>query len=257
MVRTLLLSLALGSVVLADEVVLRNGSAFSGIVREEGDKVVVEMDFGTMTFKKQDVRSITRGEDPIREYEEKAKTATTVKSMLELASWAREKGLAGRANDLFRKIIGIDPDQEQARKALGFEKINGQWLTGDDLMTARGFVKVNGRWMDRGTADRIMELEAQGRVEADRLALEERMADQRHAEELTRLALERERLEIDKTKNDPWGWRTSGYLSPLPWGGGVGFLLPSLLTPSQQVPLTQPSLVPLGPPSSVPAARFR
>ena len=226
MVRTLLLSLVLGSAVLPDEVGAAERISFSGIVREEGEKVVIEMDFGTMTFKKQDVRSITRGEDPIREYEEKTKTATSVKSMLELAAWARDKGLAGRANDLYRKIIGIDPDQEQARKALGFEKINGLWLSGDDLMMARGFVKVNGRWVDRGTADRMRELEAQSRAEADRLALEERLADQRHSEELVRLALERERLDQDRTRNDPWGWRTSGYLSPLPWGGASDSFCP-------------------------------
>src|SRR5204862_4833854 len=44
--------LAMATAALADEVVLKNGSAFSGIVREEGDRVVVEMDFGTMAFKK-------------------------------------------------------------------------------------------------------------------------------------------------------------------------------------------------------------
>ena len=59
-VRTLLLSLALASAALADELVLKNGSSFNGIVRESGDKVTVEMDYGTMTFKKVDVRSISR-----------------------------------------------------------------------------------------------------------------------------------------------------------------------------------------------------
>ena len=37
--RTLLLSFGLASAALADEVVLKNGSAFSGIVREEGERV--------------------------------------------------------------------------------------------------------------------------------------------------------------------------------------------------------------------------
>ena len=55
-VMTAILSLLLASAVSADELVLKNGSAFSGIVREEGDRVIVEMDFGTMSFKKIDVR---------------------------------------------------------------------------------------------------------------------------------------------------------------------------------------------------------
>src|SRR5579872_6342217 len=112
----LALSLALVSAASGDEVVLKNGSAFSGIVREEGDRIVVEMDFGTMTFKKVDVRTIVRGTDPITEFDTRAKTTTDLKGMLELAAWAREKGLGARATDLYRRILAIDRDRPDARK---------------------------------------------------------------------------------------------------------------------------------------------
>src|SRR5207244_4019169 len=177
----------------ADEVVLKNGSAFSGIVREEGDRVVVEMDFGTMAFKKVDVRSISRsGEDVLSQFQEKAKSATDVKGMMGLAGWARDKGLNARANELYRKILTLDGDQAEARKALGYEKVNGLWLTGDELMTARGFVKVNGRWMNKDSADRVLEQDAQARIETDRLAQFRREGDQRHEQEMSKIALERE-----------------------------------------------------------------
>jgi len=155
-VRALALSLALASAALADEVVLKNGSSFSGIIREEGDRVVVEMDFGTMSFRKVDVRSISKGSDPYSEFETRAKTATDVKGLLELAAWAKEKGLGTKATDLYRRILTLDPDQADARKALGYEKVAGQWLAGDDLMVARGFVKVNGRWLVKETAELLM-----------------------------------------------------------------------------------------------------
>src|SRR5262245_37377392 len=109
--KALLLSLSLATAAWADEVVLRNGSSFSGVVREQGDKVVVEMDYGTMTFKKVDVLSIQRGEDVLTQFQEKSRTATDVKSMMDLAAWARDKGLAGRATELYRKVIVLDPDQ--------------------------------------------------------------------------------------------------------------------------------------------------
>lgn len=197
--KTLALSLTLSSLALADEVVLMNGASFTGIVREEGDRVVVEVDFGTMTFKKGDVRTIARGgEDLVRAFEEKSRTVAGAKGITELAAWAREKGLGGRANDLYRKVLVLDPDQADARQALGYEKVNGQWLTGDDLLTARGLVKVNGRWLAKDVANRLLEQESRARVEADHAALDARVADQRHSQEMAKIALERERLEGEK-----------------------------------------------------------
>lgn len=256
-VRTLLLSLALASAALADEVVLKNGSAFSGIVREEGDRVVVEMDYGTMTFKKIDVRSIHRGEDVLTQFQEKSRKATDAKGMMELAAWARDRGLAGRATELYRKVLVLDPDQAEARKALGYEKFNGLWLTGDELMTARGFVKVGGRWMSKDSADRILDQEAQSRIETDRLAQVRREADQRHVEEMTKIGLERERLELEKKREEQWqGWwsRHRWGFTPGPFGGVAGYILPAG-GPSQKVPPTPPTVVPLTPPSPVGPSR--
>jgi hypothetical protein len=256
MVRTLFLSLTLASAAFADEVVLRNGSAFSGIVREDGDRVIVEMDYGTMTFKKVDVRSISRGEDVISQFQEKAKAATDVKGMMELAAWARDKGLSGRASELYRKVIALDPDQAEARRLLGYEKVNGLWLTGDELMTARGFVKIGGRWMSKDLADRVLEQEAQGRIETDRLALARREADQRHVEEMTKIGLERERLEMEKKREerDRWWWRNGWAFAPGPFGGVAAYILPTTGS-AQTVPLTPPTVVPLGQPSPLPPTR--
>jgi hypothetical protein len=255
--RALILSLAMASAAGADEVVLKNGSAFSGVVREQGDKVIVEMDYGTMTFRKVDVRIIQRGEDVLTQFQEKARTATDVKSLMELASWAKDRGLAGRATELYRKVIVLDPQQAEARKALGFEKVNGLWLEGDELMTARGFVKIGGRWVTKETADRVRELEASDRVEVDRNDLARRVADQRHLEEMTRLGLERDRLEYEKSQDSRWGWRNGWMYGPAPFGGVVGYILPANLGPPQTVPPTPPTLLPLGSPSPVPPTRPR
>ena len=259
-VRTLLFSLALVSAAAADEVILKNGSAFSGVVREQGDRIVLEMDYGTMTFKKVDVRSVTRGEDPLQEFEKRSAAARDVKGMMELAAWAREKGLGGRATELFRKVIQLDPDQAEARKVLGFEKFNGQWLEGDDLMTARGFVKHRGRWLDKETARRLQEQEAVASLENERLELARRVADQRHAEEMTRIGLERERLELEKSREERrdgrwwWGWRSGWTYTQESTGI---YMLPSQQTGSGTVPPTPPTVAPLGSPSPAGTTRPR
>jgi len=255
-VRTLALALALSSTVLADEIVLKNGSAFSGVVREEGDRVVVEMEFGTMTFKKVDVRSISKGNDPYSELETRAKAATDVKSLLELAAWAKEKGLGTKATDLYRRVLSLDSDQGDARKALGYEKVAGLWLAGDDLMVARGFVKVNGRWLAKDTAERLLEQDELARQENDRIELAKKLADQRHEQEMTRIALERDRLEAEKLDRDRWWWRNGWAYSPSPFCGVAGYLLPAL-PPAAALPPTMPSVLPLGQPSAVPSGRPR
>lgn len=233
------LVLALISSAAADEVVLRNGSAFSGIVREEGDRIVLEMDYGTMTFKKVDVKSISRGgEDVLSQFQAKLRTATDVKGMMELAAWARDHGLAGRATELYRKILVLDPDQADARKALGYEKINGLWLTGDELMIAKGFVKVGGRWMTKDLAARLLAQEAQARMESDRIDLARQIAQQRHAEEMTRISLEREWIE----DRNVWWWRNGWSIAPGPFGGIAGYLMPIGRPPmaTPVMPLGQP-----------------
>ncbi len=45
----------------ADEVTLKNGRKITGIAREDGDKVVVEIAIGTAAFPKSEVVSITPG----------------------------------------------------------------------------------------------------------------------------------------------------------------------------------------------------
>lgn len=250
MVKPLLLSLLLSSAAFADEVVLRNGSVLSGVVREEGDRVVVEMDYGTMTFKKVDVRAIRRGEDVLSQFEERTKTATDVKSMMALADWAKDHSLNGRATQLYQKVIVLDPDQAEARKALGFEKVNGVWLAGDDLMMARGFVKIGGRWVSRQLAEQILAQEAQARIESDRLELARRISDQRHSEEMTRLEIQRENLD----GTDRWCWRTGWSLAPGPFGGVVGYILP-MGGSAPAIPGVQPLGVPIAQPPSLPAGR--
>lgn len=258
-VKALAIVLALSSGVFADEVVLRNGSVFNGVVREEGDRVVIEMDFGSMSFKKIDVRSITKGLDPMTEYDQRLKAATDIKGMVEVAAWARAKGLGSRSKDLYTKILTLDPDQADARKALGYEKVNGQWLEGDDLMVARGFVKVNGKWLTKETAELLLQQQEAARSELERLALERRIADQRHEQEMTKIGIERDKLELERQRGDYFN--RYGYLYPGAYGAcagyGYGVISPTTFPAPQPVPPTSPTVIPLGQPSPLPPSRPR
>jgi hypothetical protein len=210
-VKAVLLVLALPLPLAADELVLRNGAAFSGVVREEGEKVVIELDFGTMTFRKSEVRSIKKTDDPIKEFEQKLQAAKDARGYYEVAAWAREKGLGTRANELYRKVISLSPDHEGARKALGFERVEGKWLEGDDLMVARGLLKHNGRWLPKDTVEKIQENEKQVLIDSERRGTAERIAGLQREVELAKVQVERERLEKqrlerERADSDLWRW---------------------------------------------------
>src|SRR6185436_20399554 len=105
-------------------------------------------------------------------------------------------------------------------------------------------------------ADRVRELEAADKIEVDRANLARRVADQKHVEEMTKLSLERDRLEYEKSRESRWGWRNGTWMyGPAPFGGVVGYVLPVNPGPSQTVPPTPPTTVPIGPPSPVGPSR--
>lgn len=173
--RSLLAFLTLATAASADDLTLRNGATFTGVVREQGDKVTIETDYGSMTFRKIDVRSVVKGRDPVGDFDAKIRVASSTRELAAVAAWALDNGLPGRAQGVFRSILARDPDHAEARRGLGFEKIDGRWLTGDELQIARGLAKFDGRWIPKEEAERLLEERAAAQAEADRLEAERRM----------------------------------------------------------------------------------
>lgn len=184
----------------ADEVVLRNGSVFSGVVLEEGERVTIRMDYGTMSFRRIDVREIRTSDDPLKELETRARKASTPQETYDLALWARERGLKGRSDELLQRVLGQDPGHESARKALGYEKVQGQWLKDDELMMSRGLVKHGGRWLPKDTVEQLLAQENAEAIEHDRQKTLRQAAETHREIELQKIALERERIEAELEK---------------------------------------------------------
>jgi hypothetical protein len=64
-----------------------------------------------------------------------------------LALALEEDGFTDLARKAHERVVAADPDHAAARRALGFEKVDGRWLSGDDLLRAKGFVRVGARWV--------------------------------------------------------------------------------------------------------------
>jgi len=73
-------------------------------------------------------------------------------ALYRLGDWCRENGLSLQARRCFEETLAADAEHPLARKALGYDRVDGVWLRGDALMKARGFVRLNKRWVLREEA---------------------------------------------------------------------------------------------------------
>jgi hypothetical protein len=105
--RTLLALLLLTTFSLADEVTLRGGGKFSGIVEERGDKVVVRMEHGTVTFDRDRVEKIDRSKTSVlQEYDDRLRATNLSKAddVEALLLFAEQHRLAEPAKELRERV---------------------------------------------------------------------------------------------------------------------------------------------------------
>jgi hypothetical protein len=153
---------------LADEVELASGSVVEGKVEDLGDSIRVSRGGGAVTYPKSMVRKITPKKSPDEVYEERAKSLKDgdLAGRVELARWAAKQKLAPQALAEWRKVIALDPDHEEARKAAGFEKVDGKWLGEAEANEARGLVRHKGRWVSPEQRDLDLALDEQKELDA-------------------------------------------------------------------------------------------
>jgi hypothetical protein len=81
---------------------------------------------------------------PEREYETiRPRYPDTVEGQWALAVWCKENHLSAQRETHLRRILELDPDHAEARRLLGYSKINGHWTSRNDL----GYKLYKGRWM--------------------------------------------------------------------------------------------------------------
>jgi len=86
---------------------------------------------GEQKFKKSEVLKIEKGESSFDVYEKRKKGLGTddVKGWYDLGMWCKEQSLMKEARQCFRAAVKADPDHAPARRALGYVRYQGDWLT--------------------------------------------------------------------------------------------------------------------------------
>lgn len=193
--KTIVALLLCSSIALADEVQLKNGNVLRGVVKEQGDKITVQMDIGSITVDRSQVKEIVKSTSPLQEFHDRLKEIKygDTEGYFKLGLWARERELPTKAKDVFEKILAIDPDHEGARKQLGYRRHQDKWMTDDEYMVALGFVKHGTEWLKRETAEKIIAEEEQLKRERSAQATMERIAELEAEIDRMKIAAEMER----------------------------------------------------------------
>jgi len=133
----------------ADIVHLADGTSIEGTVTDLGDDLRVERGPGAMTIPKRRVLRIEAGPTPEERAVARAATLRPddLPGRLAFAAWCKEQGLAARARAEVEAVLALDPECEEARRALGHERIDGRWMTFEEAQQSRGLVLHRGRWI--------------------------------------------------------------------------------------------------------------
>ena len=191
----------------------------------EQTETMVTMDIGDGVVGVPVVRieRIVKGRSPLDDYDERASRlpADDAGGWRSLGLWASQHGLSAQSRQAYEKVLEIEPNDPEARGALGFVLLDGRWLTEEESFRARGYVKHDGEWMTRTEAQMARSAASadQARQEAERRANEAEaaaiLADSRaeKAEERARQAEEKDVWSQPPVYWGSWGYGVSGWPS--------------------------------------------
>jgi hypothetical protein len=158
---TLLLGLSLtGGVVWADDVFLKNGRKFEGVIAETTDtQVRIRMQGGVVSLPKSQVLRVEAKDSDLSGYLRRKEALrrspdTRAQDWLELARWAKTQGLEQGAREAALIAAELNPKLEGVATLLRgykytFDEQLGRWISYEESMRKRGFVFTQGAWISR------------------------------------------------------------------------------------------------------------
>jgi hypothetical protein len=195
-----LLLLGLAQTARADKVHLSGGAVLEGKVSRAGDKVLVEVEAGTLSIDAQSVVRIEQAPTSLDTFlaRRAALADGDVAGRIALADYCRAHQMRTRERELLREVIDIQPDHAQARARLGYVRGERGWLTPDEQAAARGMVKHDGVWVSPEQAQRLREAE----LERQKAVLERQKAETELLAKRAELNAERERAERERAERE-------------------------------------------------------
>ena len=189
---TLLLGLLLtGGAASADDVYLKNGRKFEGVIAETTDtQVRIRMQGGVVSLPKSQVLRVEAKDSDLSGYLKRKEALrrdpdARAAAWLELARWAKSQGLDQGAREAALTAAALDPKLEGVAEILrsyrySYDEKAGNWLTYEESMRRRGFVYTGGAWISAA------ELAERNRQRAEAEAQSARLREAARAERAAR-----------------------------------------------------------------------
>jgi len=163
----------------ADVIELANGGQIQGEVAREDDAerpsyVITTGGGNRVTLPRSQVSRVVSQTAAQEEYHRRARALDdTVDAHWQLAQWCRDEKLRNEYRQELRRILELDPNHEPARRGLGYQLKNGQWMSREDIMAARGLVLYDGKYstqqhielLERSKETKLSEADWRSRVE--------------------------------------------------------------------------------------------
>jgi len=176
------LTLLAGPAAEADVVRLKDGRTLRGdIERQDDGTLVVHHRLGAARVDPDDVVEIEEVEEPWQKLPRLQATLGqgTADERFQLARWCAEHELIAAAAEAYRSVLDVDPDHAGARRALGFVRHEGEWMTPAERNRALGLVFFEGEWM----SEQAFEARVEEQKRQQELALARAEADAERARE--------------------------------------------------------------------------
>ncbi len=138
----------LGATALADTITLKDGSKREGKIIREGEKqVVLEVAMGRLKAElvllRKNIKSIEKGASANEKLLAASKKRKARLKKNDAAGWLayaqwleKQPGLSKDASAAFEKVMKIKPDNETARRKLGYYRVGKKWLTAEETVAA-------------------------------------------------------------------------------------------------------------------------
>jgi hypothetical protein len=111
----------------------------------DGEYIIKPSLGGSLTLAKNQVADVVRQSEHQAEYEKQSRALPdTVAAHRAMADWCKQHQLSEQSEHHLRRILELDPDDDQVRTSLGYQRHQGRWLTRDDIMAERGMYYYEG-----------------------------------------------------------------------------------------------------------------
>ena len=118
------------------------------------DQMELEVEgFGKLVLPRDHVQEIVRPKVTEDEYfDEAANYADTAEDQWKLALWCHHQGLLNLFQRHAWHVVELDTDHAAARKALGYVRHDGRWISQSEILTERGYIFFEQDWITRQQA---------------------------------------------------------------------------------------------------------